>query len=841
MVVDEVIVRLKAQVEQYKRDLASADSAWDKTVKNVQVGTGVAGTAFKSFAAGFAGAVSVGAIVALGAAFISLSDKAKALDAQLRLATAGFGSFHQAQKDVRAIAMETRAPLEETARLYSTLMRSANELGITQSEAARATETISKAFKISGADAVSAAQGTRQLIQAIQSGTLRGDEFNTMMESAPRLAKLFADSLDVPVKSLRAMAEQGLITSDQLTKALTDVNFTKALDEEFKLLPITFGDAMTQVSNAAMITFSAFDRGGEFSNMLVNFVMSGAESFQELEVRAEIMGGNLKSTISALYNVFDPMGDNAISVFGMIEGLVAGLRGTIGEVLWMIDQVRNAAPNLANRIRENGRNAGIGFMFGNNTPLPSNLFPSYQQGLRKGDNDAALRRIMRADPFADFPRADPRGNYIAPTTKPKKGAKGKSAESAAREAEQRAKRAEREEEAFLKELESLNMRLLDARAAIAVAAEDIYQFNVQQIEAERDNAKAAIDRAASGVDRKYTDAQAEQLKLKQDQIAAAKLEKLAQDERVRLAAAQVEVAKAEMQNDIDLQEASNQFVQTRELQRQAALDLLDLQYQMQRLELEAVIASETSTEAQKQIARERLRILGTLQAYDARAVEEQHRSPGQQYLADLELQAININDELENMAIGKVRELASAFGQAGAEAMGLKGALAQIVAQLIEMAFQQAIVLPLMRAIFGAAGGGGGGVGGLFAGLLGGGGGVAVGGETISSYDMLYGGLFPGAAMGGPARAGQPMVVGERGRELFVPANDGVIVPNHSLSGSGAGGGVVQVEVVGGEYFDARVIRVAGPVSAQVVRASTPQVTDLGAAKTVSKLGRPRF
>jgi hypothetical protein len=53
-----------------------------------------------------------------------------------------------------------------------------------------------------------------------------------------------------------------------------------------------------------------------------------------------------------------------------------------------------------------------------------------------------------------------------------------------------------------------------------------------------------------------------------------------------------------------------------------------------------------------------------------------------------------------------------------------------------------------------------------------------------------------GNALGGPVMAGVPSIVGEKGRELFIPATDGVIIPNHKLSMAG-GGAVIN------NYFEA--------------------------------------
>lgn len=57
-----------------------------------------------------------------------------------------------------------------------------------------------------------------------------------------------------------------------------------------------------------------------------------------------------------------------------------------------------------------------------------------------------------------------------------------------------------------------------------------------------------------------------------------------------------------------------------------------------------------------------------------------------------------------------------------------------------------------------------------------------------------------GRAMGGSVSAGVPVLVGERGMEMFVPSVDGSIIPNHDLSmaGASAGGNTYQITVQAG-------------------------------------------
>ena len=63
--------------------------------------------------------------------------------------------------------------------------------------------------------------------------------------------------------------------------------------------------------------------------------------------------------------------------------------------------------------------------------------------------------------------------------------------------------------------------------------------------------------------------------------------------------------------------------------------------------------------------------------------------------------------------------------------------------------------------------------------------------EASNLADFLAGGigaipadLFPGFANGGSVMGGQPIIVGERGPELFVPGSSGNVVPNNAMGGN---------------------------------------------------------
>jgi lambda family phage tail tape measure protein len=60
-------------------------------------------------------------------------------------------------------------------------------------------------------------------------------------------------------------------------------------------------------------------------------------------------------------------------------------------------------------------------------------------------------------------------------------------------------------------------------------------------------------------------------------------------------------------------------------------------------------------------------------------------------------------------------------------------------------------------------------------------------GGPLGTLGTMFG--LPGKAEGGPVTGGMPYMVGERGKELFIPKTAGTIIPNNQLGSIGGGGG----------------------------------------------------
>lgn len=168
------------------------------------------------------------------------------LAARIRLAAGDGAAFETAFKGVFEVATRTNSAVESTGQLFTKLAQAGKALGVSQAEALALTETINQAIQLSGVSAASSDAAITQLVQGLQGGVLRGDEFNSVMEQAPRLAQALADGLGVTTGELRKMAEAGQLSSEVVVQALRGQG--KTLNDEFSKLPQTVGRALQNLS-----------------------------------------------------------------------------------------------------------------------------------------------------------------------------------------------------------------------------------------------------------------------------------------------------------------------------------------------------------------------------------------------------------------------------------------------------------------------------------------------------------------------------------------------------------------------------------------------------------------
>lgn len=122
--------------------------------------------------------------------------------------------------------------------------------------AIRFQEIMSEAYTIGGASAAEQASSMYQMIQALGSGILQGDELRSIREGAPVAYKAieeFAQGVYKTEESLKDLASQGLITSEIVVAAMMEAG--EGIDKAFEKTEMTFAQAWTQIKNTAIKAF----------------------------------------------------------------------------------------------------------------------------------------------------------------------------------------------------------------------------------------------------------------------------------------------------------------------------------------------------------------------------------------------------------------------------------------------------------------------------------------------------------------------------------------------------------------------------------------------------------
>ena len=200
--------------------------------------------------------IAIQALRAIGSMMGGLVSKADTfiqIMARLNTVADGTKAGQELQDSLMAAANRSRSGFSEMADSVAKLRSQAGEAFKNNDEAIAFAEQLNKLYKLGGASLEQQKAGTLQITQALASGVLRGDEFNSMMENAPLVAQKLAQHLGVGVGQLREMAKNGQLTGDALKNAL--LGSAVATNEEFARLPMTFGDMVTQIKNVGMYAF----------------------------------------------------------------------------------------------------------------------------------------------------------------------------------------------------------------------------------------------------------------------------------------------------------------------------------------------------------------------------------------------------------------------------------------------------------------------------------------------------------------------------------------------------------------------------------------------------------
>lgn len=231
--------------------------------------------------------------------YIQISDQWKTIEGQIKNVSKSSEEVESTQKELYNIASRTRQSYGETANLFTSVSRNAGELGKSTGDILKFTEDVSNAMLIGGGSAASQQAALVQLGQALGSGTLRGDELNSIMEQAPRLAKAIAEGMNTSIGNLRKLGSEGKITATAVFDAVR--KSSEKLKKELGNTPWTVQQATIKAQNAMGMLFYTFEKKASVGSTIAKGIANMATILEKINnILADIPAERLQNMMKSL-------------------------------------------------------------------------------------------------------------------------------------------------------------------------------------------------------------------------------------------------------------------------------------------------------------------------------------------------------------------------------------------------------------------------------------------------------------------------------------------------------------------------------------------------------------
>ncbi|KQS64511.1 hypothetical protein ASG39_11185 [Rhizobium sp. Leaf371] len=232
-------------------------------------------------------------------------------------------------RQLYAAAQENAAPLESLVTLYGRLSLVQKELGVNQQELIQFSKNVSLALRVGGQSAEEASGALLQLSQALGGGTVRAEEFNSVLEGAPTIAQAVAAGLTEAggsVAKLRNLVVDGKVSSQAFFRAFEVGAVT--LEEKVATSSMTVAQNFVRLQNVLIDTAGKIDTAtgasGKFGGALTDLATT-IQQFGAIVVKAS--DSDLGKFVGWLSK-----GVDAASEFKKIMGGIPGIIDKMGSL-----------------------------------------------------------------------------------------------------------------------------------------------------------------------------------------------------------------------------------------------------------------------------------------------------------------------------------------------------------------------------------------------------------------------------------------------------------------------------------------------------------------------------
>lgn len=342
--VGEAYVEITGRLDKLDKALADAQRKTDTSIK--ATGRSIETGMTQAFGRVQAGAdrltatyqrLQAAALLVVGAGLIrnaiQMGDAWNQAGSRINLAVKALEGAANAQQEVFEVAQRSGASLSSVVDMVTRMGPAAQQSGKSFAELLRMVETLGKLQSVSGANNAGGEAALFQLSQALGSGALRGDEFNSVAEQLPALLNLVAEATGKTRGELRKLAEEGKLTSDLLFNVLA--RGASQVDEQFTEMGASTARAATMLQNSWERAAGQFIVSTGIVETLAAAIGSLADEIASPERQAQLAawGESFKSAISYLVENRETVLTVLAAMGGAIAGKTFGTFGAIGGAL----------------------------------------------------------------------------------------------------------------------------------------------------------------------------------------------------------------------------------------------------------------------------------------------------------------------------------------------------------------------------------------------------------------------------------------------------------------------------------------------------------------------------
>lgn len=272
---EEQVGNIVYQVQMDVANLIEAQRKVNERLEKMNSGASKAASKFDELQTSIsrvAGAIAASIVVEWGKAFLVAADNMSQLNARIERLTGSASVASQTMQSLMNISSTTGGSLQDTAKLWETLSTALRSTGATNGQILQLTDTLQKIGRIGGTSAEEMANALRQFGQSISSGVVRAEEFNSILEQMPELARQMAAGLGIGIGELRQLMLDGKLSAQDALNAIQKQ--TSIVNAEFAKLPRTLSQANAALTNSFLSMVDSINQTTGASRTMVAVIDS---------------------------------------------------------------------------------------------------------------------------------------------------------------------------------------------------------------------------------------------------------------------------------------------------------------------------------------------------------------------------------------------------------------------------------------------------------------------------------------------------------------------------------------------------------------------------------------